>query len=161
MRFGILAEVILPVIFVFFLATTMYGMMVSDTGYGALPKLIEKRDAGLIEVNELRTRRIWMEHRASLMASEQLDPDMVDERIRDVLGYAATGDLVIKRDGLREAIAMINNSNTENGTQAPILDTNVVDALAQADLPTPISTQSIPIVGSPDPIAGIIVSALQ
>ena len=58
-----------------------------------------------------RERRIALEKRADLLHPRALDPDMIDERIRAVLGYVQQGDIVVPRseferiiDAVREPI---------------------------------------------------------
>ncbi len=156
MKLGFLAEIILPVIIVFLMVSTLHGMTVSKTGYGALSELQERQSIVVEQVDDLRDQRIWMEHRAALLKSSNLDPDMVDERIRGVLGYASASDIVINRQDLQQAVAMLKANDAgqnRNGKtkQDPILETPVLDALALLDVEA----------GPGDPMAGIIAAALQ
>jgi cell division protein FtsB len=45
--------------------------------------------------SELVEQREKLEHRASLLRPDSLDPDMLDERARTLLGFAHPDDLVI------------------------------------------------------------------
>lgn len=157
MRFGLLLEITLPVVIVLFVAITMHGMVVSETGYGALAQLNERRVQVEQDVAGLRARRIWMENRAALMNSADLDPDMVDERIRDVLGYAAPGDIVISRKDLHQAVALIKARSKDRGnrgrTEGRALDSPVGDGLA--------AHQATPVAGiQATPVARIIATAM-
>ena len=57
------------------------------------------------ELNELHARRLELEKRADLLNSSSLDPDLLDERIRAVLGYSREGDVVISRRELDRLLA--------------------------------------------------------
>lgn len=58
------------------------------------------------EVDLLRARREALEKRADLLNSKSLDPDLVDERIRSILGYSREGDIVITRQELDRALKL-------------------------------------------------------
>lgn len=47
------------------------------------------------ELERLRAERKRWEHRVSLLRSDNLDPDLIDERARALLGYADPRDLVL------------------------------------------------------------------
>ena len=51
------------------------------------------------ELAELKRERALWQHRVKLLKSESIDPDMLDERARAVLGYVGAGELtlVLKR----------------------------------------------------------------
>lgn len=127
MRFGLVLEIILPVLFIAWASVMVFGATLSATGYRALAVLEETETALQANVERLKQQRIWMENRAELLQSAALDPDMVDERIRGVLGYARAEDMVISRADLRAALAMIT-------TRIDVLP--VSDSIAQAsDIP--------------------------
>ena len=52
------------------------------------------------ERDAARAGRADFEHHVDLLRPENVDPDLVDELAREVLGFAAHGDLVV-RDGPR------------------------------------------------------------
>ncbi len=90
----------------------LYGAVFGATGFRAL---IEARREIAIEAEEvkaLQDRREKLAHAARLLQPRALDPDMVDEKIRSVLGYAAEGELVIPRDELDR---LIEQSRREKG----------------------------------------------
>ncbi|MEL6111448.1 MAG: septum formation initiator family protein [Pseudomonadota bacterium] len=104
-RLGLFVEILLPVLLVGWAAIMIFGATVSTTGYRSLDLLrgeLAELDEGL---SKLTAHRQWMDNRAQLLQSAALDPDMVDERIRGVLGYAQDGDMVITRKDLRAAVA--------------------------------------------------------
>jgi cell division protein FtsB len=57
-------------------------------------------------LDELQARRAELEKRADLLNSKSLDPDLLDERIRSILGYSREGDVVISR---RELDRLLEN----------------------------------------------------
>ena len=75
----------------------VYSAVASDTGYRALGKLRGDARTHEAELMALQDRRIALEKRAELLRSKALDPDMIDERIRMVLGYSREGDIIIPR----------------------------------------------------------------
>jgi cell division protein FtsB len=46
------------------------------------------------ELAQLKTERQHWEHRVALLRSDRIDPDMLDERARSLLGYADPRDLI-------------------------------------------------------------------
>ncbi|MFZ5836142.1 MAG: FtsB family cell division protein [Pseudomonadota bacterium] len=57
------------------------------------------------EYDQTVRQREMLEHRVSLMRSQSLDPDLLEERARDVLGFAHPNDRVIYLDQLPEEAA--------------------------------------------------------
>jgi cell division protein FtsB len=49
------------------------------------------------DLNEAKTERERWERRVGLLKSDGLDPDMLDEQARSLLGYADPHDLVMPR----------------------------------------------------------------
>lgn len=146
----LLLEIGCRVLIVIFMANTFYGMVASKTGYPALWELQEQRAALSADVDALRKHRQWMENRASLMASDDLDPDMVDERIREVLGYAAPQDIVISRADLGEAIAMMQNGAAAEQSPQMMQSYDLAYNLAQLDQPVPvIASVNAPVFADP------------
>jgi cell division protein FtsB len=47
------------------------------------------------ELGELKAERALWEKRVSLLRSDKIDPDMLDERARVLLGYADPRDLIL------------------------------------------------------------------
>jgi cell division protein FtsB len=47
------------------------------------------------ELGELKAEHSLWERRVALLRSDQIDPDMLDERARDLLGMADTRDLIL------------------------------------------------------------------
>lgn len=47
------------------------------------------------ELARLRAERAEWEHRVSLLRADRIDPDMLDERARELLGYADPRDITL------------------------------------------------------------------
>lgn len=132
MRLGLLIEIIVPVLIIAWASLMVYGAAVSETGYGALARLDAEEARIISEVDALRDKRLWMENRASLLASSAMDPDMVDERIRGVLGYAKINDIVISRTEMTAAVAFLRGQHDQT-------DSVNGDAIASLHVPVPAS----------------------
>lgn len=100
LRIRFLLDIAFPALVMCLTAILVYGAVVSDTGYRALGELREDSQEKAASLEELRARRLALEKRADLLNSKSLDPDLLDERIRAVLGYSREGDVVIPRSEL-------------------------------------------------------------
>lgn len=105
LRSSFLFGVLFPALMMCWAAVFIYNAVASDTGYGALLSLQSEVAAKTAEVDALRARRMALEKKADLLSSRSLDPDMIDERIRTVLGYARDGDIVVSRRELDRLLA--------------------------------------------------------
>jgi cell division protein FtsB len=90
-------DVIVPALFACWIAYLAYGAFAGAAGFRVLRDLNIELDARRAEVAELEARRAALEKRADLLNPKSLDPDMIDERIRAVLGFAREGDIVIPK----------------------------------------------------------------
>ena len=92
-----LRDVATPVLLACWVIWLGYGALAGAAGYRTLAELRAIADAKAAELAEIRERRMALERRADLLHPRSLDPDMIDERARAVLGYAREGDRVIPR----------------------------------------------------------------
>ena len=97
LRIRFLLDIAFPALVMCLTAILVYSAVVSDTGYRALAELRKDRAAKAATLDGLEARRMELEKRADLLNSKSLDPDLLDERIRAVLGYSREGDVVISR----------------------------------------------------------------
>ena len=97
LRIRFLLDIAFPALVMCLTGILLYGAAASDTGYRALSELQDEAATKDAELEALRTRRLELEKRADLLSSRSLDPDILDERIRSVLGYSREGDVVISR----------------------------------------------------------------
>jgi cell division protein FtsB len=82
-----------------------YGAVMGAVGYRTLAKLEGEADALALDVDALRARRLAMQREADLLHPQNLDKEMVEERIRSVLGYVRAGDMVVPRAELDRFLA--------------------------------------------------------
>lgn len=94
LRTRFLFDVFFPTLMLCWAAVLIYSAIASDTGYRALASVNRDVDTLSAEVDALRARRMALEKRADLLNPKSLDPDLIDERIRGVLGYSREGDVV-------------------------------------------------------------------
>ena len=104
----ILFDIVGPALITGWAATAIYNAAAGQSGLGALGALQEDVDTLSAEVSALRAKRLVMEQHADQLNSASLDPDLVDERIRGVLGFSRDGDIIISNHELKRAIAAQN-----------------------------------------------------
>ena len=66
-------------------------------GLKANQDLAQQMNALTAEVAALKIERQRWEHRVSLLRSDAIDPDLLDERVRAMLDYADPHDLILIR----------------------------------------------------------------
>jgi len=93
-------DVVAPALGVCFAIFIAYDAVVGPTGFRALREVRAELAAKRVEVEAIVVRRTALERTANQLNRRSLDPDLIDEKIRSVLGYAAEGDIVIPRDEL-------------------------------------------------------------
>ncbi|NWG91514.1 MAG: septum formation initiator family protein [Parvularculaceae bacterium] len=101
----LMRDIFAPAFFICWIAYFAYEAAVGATGMRVLRSVSAEVAARRAEVAALSAERRRLELTAAQLNPASLDPDMVDEKIRSVLGFAAEEDLVIPRDQLDEAIA--------------------------------------------------------
>jgi len=104
LRTRFLFEIVAPALILSWAATLIYSAAFGETGYGALAALNVEREEKQAAFDALQARRMALEKRADLLSSKSLDPDLVDERIRSVLGYSRKGDVVVSREEIARAL---------------------------------------------------------
>ena len=90
----ILKQVALPVLSSCAIAYFGYHTVQGDRGLMAYLRISVEIDAAKALNASLRNERRQLGHRVALLDKEGLDPDLLDERARAVLNYAAPGELV-------------------------------------------------------------------
>ena len=97
-------DVAAPALIACWIAYLGYGAVAGASGYRVLSELRTEIAAKRAVLEEARARRLILAHRAELLNPQSLDPDMMDERIRAVLGYARPSDIVMPRDELERLL---------------------------------------------------------
>ena len=105
-----LVEIVFPALVLCWAAALIYSAVAGPTGYRALSALETALEEEAEAVDGLKARRAALAKRADLLNSKSLDPDLVDERIRAVLGYSRDGDVIIPR---READELLRAEPAE------------------------------------------------
>lgn len=93
-------DVVLPATLLCWIAVLAYSAFVGEQSYRQLAMLQDEIVVEDKTLTRLRERRLYLEHRADLLSSHALDPDMIDEQIRRTLGYSREGDKIIPRRSL-------------------------------------------------------------
>ena len=95
---------VVPVAFGLWIAVELYSAFFGATSFRAL-RLKEAEAAGVrAEIAMLRDAREAMARRADNLNSTRLDLELLDERARAVLGYAAEDEIIIPRDQYERAL---------------------------------------------------------
>lgn len=72
-----------------------YHLLQGDRGWFALKKLETALSEARATHDTVGQEREELQHRVTLLRPETLDPDMLDERARAVLGYVEADDVII------------------------------------------------------------------
>ncbi len=97
-------QVVAPALAVCFAIFIAYDAVAGPTGFRTLRDVRAELSLKRAEVEALAARRAALERTADQLNRRSLDPDLLDEKIRSVLGYAAEGDIVIPRDELERML---------------------------------------------------------
>ena len=95
-----LFDILLPGVFVCLTVYLAYDGIIGATGYRALTALQDEVAIKQAEVDALTQKREHLERTAEQLNPRSLDADMVNEKVRSILGYVEEGDIVIPRDQL-------------------------------------------------------------
>jgi cell division protein FtsB len=72
-----------------------YHSVEGDRGLTAFVRLSERLAEAQAQFAELRAERQAIERRVRLLRTDNLDPDMLDERARQILNYSRPDEVVI------------------------------------------------------------------
>lgn len=97
-------DIAFPALLACWVAYLGYGAIAGAAGYRHLSTLKKEAADKRIELELIQERRLVLSQRAKLLHPRSLDADMIDERIRAVLGYAEEGDVVVPRDEIERVI---------------------------------------------------------
>ena len=89
-----LRQCVLPLLCVATIGYIGYHAVQGDRGLAAWRQLSQQIDRTSAELQDARATRMELEHRVSLLRSDGLDRDMLDERARVVLGLAHPDELI-------------------------------------------------------------------
>jgi len=92
-----ISDIVAPAICICWTAYIAFGALLGPTGYVSLTTLEKNLIDRQLIVADLEVKHDLLEAKANLLNPRSLDPDIVDEKIRSVLGYTRSGDIVILR----------------------------------------------------------------
>ncbi|MDH3335230.1 MAG: septum formation initiator family protein [Rhodospirillaceae bacterium] len=103
-------QIIGPVAGITMVVYFAYHSIQGDRGFIVMGKL--ERQVGELEteLNTLREKRIKIENQVALLRPDSLDPDMLEERARIVLGYTHKDEIIFlepKSDTQQEFASML------------------------------------------------------
>lgn len=89
-------DVIGPVLGFCIVGYFVYHSIEGDRGLLAYVHLNERLSEAKAQLEEVQAERKALEHRVDLLRTDNLDPDMLDERAHAVLNYARPDEVVIR-----------------------------------------------------------------
>ncbi len=72
-----------------------YHSVEGDRGITAFVRLTERIAEAQAQLGDLRSERQALERRVRLLRADSLDPDLLDERARQILNYARPDEVII------------------------------------------------------------------
>ena len=91
-------EIVVPAMLISLLGYFTYHALQGQNGLLAYLRLDKELAVQERLVADIAAEREALEHRVHLMRPSSIDPDMLDEQVRSILGYAGEGEVVIYSD---------------------------------------------------------------
>lgn len=91
-------EIVVPAIMIGLLGYFAYHALQGQNGLLAYLRLDKELAVQERLVADITAKRQALEHRVHLMRPSSIDPDMLEEQVRAVLGYARDGEVIIYLD---------------------------------------------------------------
>jgi cell division protein FtsB len=73
----------------------IYHTVEGDRGWMAMLRLQQQVNAAQEQLVQLQKEHQQLDHRVQLLRPDTLDPDLLDEKSRELLNYSKPGDIVI------------------------------------------------------------------
>jgi len=73
----------------------IYHTVQGDRGWLAMVRLQQQVHVAEDGLSQLQKDRQQLEHRVQLMRPESMDPDLLDEKSRELLDYSKPGDVIV------------------------------------------------------------------
>ena len=89
----------------------LYHTVQGERGWLTMLHLQQQVHAAQADLSQLQKEHKELEHRVQLMRPDNLDPDMLDEKSRELLNYSKPGEIVILTQPANKP------ENTENLSQ--------------------------------------------
>ncbi len=90
-----LARLWVPGLSAFLVVYFTFHLVQGDHGLIARDRLIVEVDRATVILAERRAERARLEHQVERLAPQSIDPDLLDERARAMLGWAHPNDVII------------------------------------------------------------------
>jgi cell division protein FtsB len=94
-RRTILTALVLYTLAALFIGYFAVNAFTGNRGLRAAQDIEQQKAEMKSELARLKTERRTWEHRVSLLRSDRIDPDMLDERVRAMLDYVEPNDIVM------------------------------------------------------------------
>jgi len=91
-------EIVVPAMMISLLGYFTYHALQGQNGLLAYLRLDKELAVQERLVADIAAEREALEHRVHLMRPSSIDPDMLDEQVRSILGYAGDSEVVIYLD---------------------------------------------------------------
>jgi len=88
-------DVIGPVLGFCVVGYFVYHSVEGERGLTAYVRLTERLTDARAQLDEVQTERQALERRVKLLRTDNLDPDMLDERARTILNYSRPDEIII------------------------------------------------------------------
>jgi len=105
----LLRQALLPLAGFCLVSYFVYHTLQGDRGWFAMMRMKHEVRAAQVTLARLKEDRLELEHRTSLLHSNSLDPDLLEEKSRELLNYSRPNEIVI----------MTPSDKTSNGETAP------------------------------------------
>lgn len=89
-------DVIGPVLGFCVVGYFVYHSIEGDRGLLAYARLTERLSEARAQLEEIQAERKALDQRVSLLRTDNLDPDMLDERAREILNYSRPDEIIIR-----------------------------------------------------------------
>lgn len=88
-------KVIGPILALGFLAYFIYHIIQGERGIMSWMRLEQKIQEAEIDLEKVQAEHDALQHRVQLLRPDSLDPDMLDERVRQAVNFARTDEVIL------------------------------------------------------------------
>ena len=93
------ARLWVPGLSLFLVVYFTYHLVQGDHGLIARDRLVAEVDAATLTLSDLKAERGRLEHQVDRLGPQSIDPDLLDERARAMLGWAHPNELILHLPG--------------------------------------------------------------
>jgi len=88
-------QILLTILGLCIVAYFIYHTIEGDRGWFALVRMKHEVAEAKLTLEKLKTEREDLQHSTQLLQSKGMDPDLLDEKSRELLNYSKPNDIVI------------------------------------------------------------------